>query len=87
MVKNMNEIFDFASEDVLLDIDSICKKMSISRSTLDRLRNPASKKDIFAHRGEEDFSGVPPFPDPIKIGGSLRWSAKKLNEWLEKQKK
>ena len=35
--------FDFRSDDVLLDIDGVCKKLSISRSSLERLRrtNPA----------------------------------------------
>lgn len=80
----MNKNFDFASEDVLLDIDAICKKMSISRSTLDRLRNPGKRNILNSIQGEEDFSGVPPFPEPIKIGGSPRWSAKELNEWLKK---
>lgn len=83
-MKIMNKNFDFASEDVLLDIDAICKKMSISRSTLDRLRNPGKRNILNSIQGEEDFSGVPPFPEPIKIGGSPRWSAKELNEWLKK---
>lgn len=41
--------FDFASDDTLLSITQICKKLGISRSTFDRLR--ASSLGASAHGG------------------------------------
>lgn len=84
--------FDFASDDVLLDIDAVCKKLSISRSTLERLRRPRSNTDlqrIVAGLGkDDDFSGMPPFPEPtVMLGRSPRWSSKVLNEWINGPRK
>ena len=78
--------FDFSSDDVLLDIDSVCKKLSISRSSLERLRraNPVVQIHfpILAGQGDE-FAGMPPFPEPtIMLGRSPRWSAQVLNAWI-----
>ena len=79
------ESFDFGSDDVLLDIDSVCKKLCISRSSLERLRRPNSTMLMRAQSlvGDDDFAGAPPFPEPtIVIGRSPRWSAKALNAWI-----
>ena len=78
--------FDFGSDDVLLDIDGVCKKLSISRSSLERLRRPKStltiSSSVFLGR-DDDFSGMPPFPEPtIMLGRSPRWSARALNVWI-----
>lgn len=77
--------FDFASDDVLLDIDSVCKKLCISRSSLERLRrvkgSPLLRAQSFL--ANDDFAGAPVFPEPtIVIGRSPRWSAKVLNAWI-----
>jgi predicted DNA-binding transcriptional regulator AlpA len=78
--------FDFGSDDVLLDIDSVCKKLSISRSSLERLRraNPAAQLYSPTFAGQsDDFAGMPPFPEPtIMLGRSPRWSAQVLNAWI-----
>jgi len=82
--------FDFASNDVLLGIDEICQKLSISRSTFERMRrsNNSNKKTILSLSYKplsEEFSGLAPFPEPtIILGRSPRWSATVLNEWLRK---
>ena len=77
--------FDFGSDDVLLDIDAVCKKLSISRSSLERLRRPNSNllsSSMFLGR-DDDFAGMPPFPEPtIMLGRSPRWSVRALNEWI-----
>jgi len=78
--------FDFATDDdVLLDIDRVCKKLCISRSSLERLRRPAPNAPasiMMTH--DDDFSGAPPFPEPtVILGRSPRWSAKALNAWIE----
>ena len=78
--------FDFRSDDVLLDIDGVCKKLSISRSSLERLRrantNVQLRSPLFSVHGDE-FAGMPPFPEPtIMLGRSPRWSAEALNEWI-----
>lgn len=78
--------FDFRSDDVLLDIDGVCKKLSISRSSLERLRrantNLQLRTPLFLDHGD-DFAGMPPFPEPtIMLGRSPRWSAQALNEWI-----
>jgi len=79
--------FDFASNDVLLGIDEICQKLSISRSTFERMRR-SNKKTILLpsyNQSSEEFSGLAPFPEPtIILGRSPRWSATVLNEWLRK---
>lgn len=80
-------IFDFGSDDVLLDIDAVCSKLSISRSSLERLRR--GRQDNSLLRAQEmvrgdDFAGAPVFPEPtLVLGRSPRWSAKTLNEWIE----
>lgn len=79
--------FDFASDDVLLDIDAVCKKLSISRSTLERLRRPrdssAFERAASFLGKDDDFSGMPPFPEPtVMLGRSPRWSSKALNAWI-----
>ena len=84
--------FDFASDDVLLDIDAVCKKLSISRSTLERLRRPREATNYgsaaaFVGKGD-DFSGMPPFPEPtVMLGRSPRWSTKVLNAWINGPRK
>lgn len=79
-------VFDFSSDDVLLDIDSVCKKLCISRSSLERLRRQDPKTLINAYvRKDDNFVGLPPFPEPtLTLGRSPRWSAKALNSWIEK---
>ena len=77
--------FDFSSDDVLLDIDSICKKLCISRSSLERLRRSAIE-NLTASFSHDDYSfiGAPPFPAAtVTIGRSPRWSAKVLNAWIK----
>ena len=78
--------FDFSSDDVLLDIDGVCKKLSISRSSLERLRRATPTLQLhspmLAGQGD-DFAGMPPFPEPtIMLGRSPRWSAQILNAWI-----
>ncbi len=78
--------FDFGSDDILIDIDQVCKKLSISRSSLERLRRTNPKGNLFStmHFGiDDDFAGMPPFPEPtIMLGRSPRWSSKALNQWI-----
>lgn len=79
--------FDFGSDDVLLDIGEVCKKLSISRSTLERLRrtNTVGEAGLrtAAQFFNDEFAGLPPFPEPtIVLGRSPRWSAKVLNTWI-----
>ncbi len=79
-------VFDFGSDDVLLDIDSVCKKLCISRSSLERLRRTNTSLLLRAQSlaGGDDFAGAPPFPEPtLTLGRSPRWSAKALNAWIE----
>lgn len=72
--------FDFASGEVLLGIDSVCGRLSISRSTFERLRRSSSVGPADAN---DEFAGAPVFPEPtLVIGRSPRWSAKTLNAWL-----
>ena len=80
-------VFDFGSDDVLLDIDAVCKKLCISRSSLERLRRGRQENALLRAqemvRGD-DFAGAPAFPEPtLVIGRSPRWSAKALNVWIE----
>ncbi|WP_124608603.1 MULTISPECIES: helix-turn-helix transcriptional regulator [Burkholderia cepacia complex] len=84
--------FDFASDDVLLDIDAVCKKLSISRSTLERLRRPRISSTFERAAGflgrDDDFSDMPPFPEPtVMLGRSPRWSSKALNAWINGPRK
>ncbi|MCU1118940.1 hypothetical protein ACSLC0_18325 [Stenotrophomonas muris] len=80
--------FDFSSDDVLLDIDAVCRKLSISRSSFERLRksNPLLQlrsSPLGLGGSGDDFAGMPPFPEPtIMLGRSPRWSAKVLNSWI-----
>lgn len=68
--------FDFASGDVLLSIDDVCARLSISRSTLERLRRTGDG-------APDDLVGAPVFPEPtLVIGRSPRWAATALNAWL-----
>lgn len=75
--------FDFASGDLLLDIEAICARLSISRSTFERLRrNAPPAEGGFAPR-RDDFEEMPPFPKPtLMLGRSPRWSAKVLTDWI-----
>ena len=83
--------FDFSSDDVLLDIDAVCTKLSVSRSTLERMRHKKmSTPDNYACNKDDKSSALfsVPFPEPtLSIGRSPRWSARILNEWVEKMKK
>lgn len=77
--------FDFRSNEVLLDIDAICRKLGISRSTFERLRRPSTMPQTSSHplREPENFIGMPPFPAPtVTLGRSPRWSASVLNAWV-----
>lgn len=81
-------IFDFGSDDVLLDIDSVCSKLCISRSSLERLRRTNTSMNLGRSKsfvgGGDDYAGAPPFPEPtLTLGRSPRWSAKALNTWIE----
>jgi len=77
--------FDFASNDVLLDIEAVCKKLSISRSTLERLRRSRSdlRTSFVLSSRDDEFAGMPSFPEPtIMLGRSPRWSSLVLNKWI-----
>lgn len=80
--------FDFASNENLLGIEEICRKLSISRTTFERLRNPQRRSGLEMVHGlggdhSDDYSGMPPFPDPtITLGRSPRWSVITLNKWI-----
>ncbi|NMG17719.1 helix-turn-helix transcriptional regulator [Aromatoleum bremense] len=75
--------FDFAGDDVLLGIDEVCQKLSISRSTLDRLRQHTPPGTVTERIEQQEFSGLAPFPRPtIQLGRSPRWSAADLNKWI-----
>ena len=82
--------FDFASNEILLSIDDICKKLSISRSSLERMRRPDKLQNIIqssglSHLSQDEPSFYVPFPEPtIVLGRSPRWSATVLNAWLHK---
>lgn len=53
----------------LMDIAEVCRRLGISRSSLERLRN---NKDL-----------SPPFPDPaFVLGRRPRWTNRVFNEWL-----
>ncbi len=80
-------VFDFGTDDVLLDIDAVCKKLSISRSSLERLRRIRSHSTLLRAQalvGSDDFASAPAFPDPtLVLGRSPRWSVRVLNAWIE----
>ncbi len=73
-------------KDSLLSIDDICKKLSISRSTLDRWRGdhrnfPVSYLTSIGNTGGNEY--VKDFPKPmVYFGKSPRWSANEINHWL-----
>jgi predicted DNA-binding transcriptional regulator AlpA len=87
------------TQDTLLDIEAICKVLSISRSTLERLRGNAGPRAIgimagrsgrgimtAAGYGEEELQCSTPFPKPsCMIGRSPRWTASSINAWLAQQ--
>jgi len=82
-------VFDFASDEVLLDIEAICKKLSISRTTFERLRNPQRRldhermKSFITGDHSDDYTGMAPFPQPkLTLGRSPRWSVSDLNVWI-----
>lgn len=79
-------VFDFASDEKLLGIEEICQKLSISRTTFERLRKPQQRTSLpsmVVVSVSDDYSGMPPFPDPtITLGRSPRWSASTLNNWI-----
>ncbi len=67
-----------AAGDALVGIDQLCAKLSVSRSTLDRLRKPAPGD------GHDEFAGAPPFPEPtLLIGRSPRWRTSLVDSWLD----
>lgn len=86
--------FDIRSDDMLLGIEEICKRLGISRSTFERIRNPKSVAQpgdlligkMLPDARHEDIELSPfdqPFPEPtIKLGRSPRWSAKAVNAWI-----
>ena len=70
----MND-FDISKND-LLTIEDICKKLSISKSTLDRLRGISKKNEILM---------MYDFPEPLLyIGKSPRWSVQQINSWIQR---
>lgn len=70
----MND-FDISKND-LLTIKNICRKLSISKSTLDRLRGISKKNEI---------SMLFDFPEPpLYIGKSPRWSVQQINFWIQR---
>ena len=72
--------FDLASGDVLLSIDDVCKRLSIPRSTFERLRRSSS---VGLADANDEYAGVPVIPEPtLVIGASPRWTAIELNKWL-----
>ena len=72
--------FDFSTDDKLLDIEAICEKLSISRSTFERLRKP---QGLIGALMEPEYAGLPTFPEPtVILGRSPRWSATTLNAWI-----
>ena len=83
-------VYDFASSDNLLDIETICMKLCISRSTFERLRKPQQphRSSVEVARRlvgdpSDDYSGMPPFPEPeLTLGRSPRWSVSSLNKWI-----
>ena len=83
--------FDFASDEKLLGIDEICQKLSISRTTLERLRKPQRTLGLDLARKlagdlSDDYSGMPSFPEPtITLGRSPQWSVSSLNKWIAYQ--
>lgn len=84
--------YDFASNDVLLGIDEICKKLSISRSTFERRLWRSSDKPLSSIDKSmtmmvgNEFAGAPTFPKPdTMIGKSPRWAATTLNAWLNQK--
>lgn len=80
-------VFDFASDEKLFGIEDICQKLSISRTTFERLRNPQRRTGLdlarLAGDHSDDYTGMPPFPEPtITLGRSPRWSVTTLNKWI-----
>jgi predicted DNA-binding transcriptional regulator AlpA len=86
------------SKDFLLDIDEVCRRLSISRSTLERMRinkgphglvaiaSRSSRHIASATLSEDDAISAVPFPEPsCFIGRSPRWTAAVINEWIHKQ--
>lgn len=80
-------VFDFGSDDVLLDIEAVCKKLCISRSSLERLRRNRPHSPLLSGQtfmSNDDFADAPAFPEPtLVLGRSPRWSARVLNVWIE----
>lgn len=77
---------------VLLGIDEICSRLSISRPTFERWVRNGSSKDSLRSFGQVArsmdmtsnlFEGATRFPPPdIRIGGSPKWEAETLKKWL-----
>ena len=78
--------FDISSGEILLDIDTICTRLSITRRTFERLRRPdptPKPSHMNFMQQPDDFAGMPPFPKPtVTLGRSPRWSVKVLNDWI-----
>jgi len=73
----MND-FDISKND-LLTIEDICRKLSISKSTLDRLRGISKKNEVLMMHN---------FPEPLLyIGKSPRWSVQQINFWIQRVSK
>ena len=88
-------MIDFGDNDPLIGIEDICKKLGISRSTFERLRNRGLKHAKRASMSilgrdsldDENFDNLPEFPKPtVTLGRSPRWSVKVLNAWIKKCK-
>lgn len=78
--------------------DEICKKLGVSRSSLDRWRRLTGKPSPFeigggfqtnvniAMRSPEDVENgadLTPFPEPfVHAGGSPRWDADDVSQWV-----
>ncbi|MDD2865043.1 MAG: hypothetical protein PHC99_10055 [Methylococcales bacterium] len=92
----MNNQIDI-TKDTLLNIEQICEKLSISRSTFERMRGLTDLRSVGATIGaaarafgnkedDEEFSA--PFPQPsCMIGRSPRWTANVINKWLSENSK
>ena len=85
------------SKDTLLGIEEICQKLSISRSTLERMRGNAGPRALGALgiqgrtiiakpiAGDESLCKTPFPPPSCMIGRSPRWTTAVINEWLKNE--
>lgn len=77
---------------ILLGIDEICGRLSVSRPTFERWVRNGSKSTaslgsigLMSHTDMTSnfFDGATRFPPPdIRIGGSPKWEVETLKKWL-----